>query len=235
MTLSVDIEARRGTFRLSADFRADSGVTALFGPSGAGKTTILRCIAGLEAPTSGSIVLDGQLLFDAASGVDVPARRRGVGYVFQEYALFPHLSVWQNVGFGLQDRTRAEKSAEIQRLLTTVGLEGFEERRPHELSGGQRQRVALARALAPGPDVLLLDEPFAAVDLRVRRTLREELLEIQQDTGIPMLIVTHDLAEVRALADSLVVVDRGRVVASGPREAVMAGPFDADLAELFSG
>ena len=170
--LEVSVRVRAGAFRLDASFRAPGGITALFGPSGAGKTLTLRCIAGLTTPDSGRIAVGERVLFDPARSIDLPARHRRLGYLFQQYALFPHLDVAGNVGFGL-DGGRDERAARVRELLALVGLAGFEKRRPRELSGGEQQRVALARALAPRPELLLLDEPLSALDGRVRRRLVE--------------------------------------------------------------
>ncbi len=231
MSLEISIDLQVGGFELRAAFTADEGITALFGPSGAGKTLTLRCIAGLMRPRAGRIVVSDRTLFDSKTETDLPTRERRVGYLFQQYALFPHLSVSQNVGFGLHDRPRALRADRIEALLSLVGLEGFSDRRPSELSGGQQQRVALARALAPEPDLLLLDEPFAAVDIRTRRRLRAELLRIQETTSIPMVLVTHDLGEVLQISHSLVVLDRGRVLQAGPTRELLDDP-GAILREL---
>jgi molybdate transport system ATP-binding protein len=230
--LSVAFRLDLGTFDLRVAFEAPPGITALFGPSGAGKTLTLRSIAGLASPAEGRILLSERLLFDASLGVDLPPRERRVGYVFQQYALFPHLSVEQNIAFGLQALPKVDRAVRVADLLELIGLEGLEHRGPAQLSGGQQQRVALARALAPGPDLLLLDEPFAAVDRRVRRRLRLELRRIHEATATPMLLVTHDLADVRQLADTLIVLDRGRLVSAGPTAALLASD-DEVLAELF--
>ncbi len=231
MSVSVAVELTLPGFALRVEFEGGPGITALFGPSGAGKSLTLRSIAGLATPRTGRIVVSGRTLFDSAAGVDVPPRERRIGYLFQQYALFPHLSVERNVAYGLHAAPPAERARRVSELLSLVGLEGLERRRPGQLSGGQQQRVALARALAPRPDLLLLDEPFAAVDLRVRRRLRAELRRIQEATSTPMLLVTHDLAEVRQLSDSLVVLDRGRVVRAGDTASLLAAP-DEILAEL---
>jgi molybdate transport system ATP-binding protein len=235
VTLSVVARRRRGDFTLDARFDAPPGITGIFGPSGAGKTLTLRCIAGLERPDAGRIALGERVLFEGPGGVDLPPRTRRVGYVFQHYALFPHLSVLDNVTYGVPELARAERRARGSELLGTVGLSGYEGRRPRELSGGEQQRVALARALAPGPELLLLDEPFAALDQRVRQRLRAELLRLHEETGTPMLLVTHDLAEVRQLTGHLVLYDAGRVLGAGPTGALLRDPGSAAAAELLSG
>lgn len=232
MILKVEIELRVGAFDLDVSFETSGGITALFGPSGAGKTLTLRSVAGLITPRSGRIALADRVVFDSAAGVGLPPQERGFGFVFQQYALFPHLTVEQNVGFGLHHLQRTDRGERVHRLLELVALEGLEKRRPAQLSGGQQQRVALARALATEPQLLLLDEPFAAVDLRVRRRLREELRRIHQMTGTPMLLVTHDLHEVKQLSDSLVLVEHGRVLASGPTASVLDQSQGSELMEL---
>ena len=225
----MDIAKALGGFRLDAAFAAPAGITALFGPSGAGKTLTLRCIAGLVRPDRGRIAVGPRVLFDDGVAVDVPTRDRQIGYVFQHYALFPHLSAAGNVGYGLRGCGAIERSARVQELLEMVDLADYGARRPHELSGGQQQRIALARALAPRPELLLLDEPLAAVDAAVRGRLREQLRAVHERTRIPMILVTHDLAEVRALADSLVVYAAGRVLQVGPTADVLAALSDAPL------
>ncbi len=211
---------------------SNAGVTALFGPSGAGKTLTLRHLAGLARARSGRIRLGGRVLFDSATGIHLPPRERRIGLVFQEAALFPHLSVAGNVGYGMSGLRRDERAHRVDELLELVRLPGYEERRPRSLSGGEAQRVALARALAPGPSLLLLDEPFAALDFRVRRELRSELLRLSRLTGIPMILVTHSLADVRALSRTLILLDRGRVVASGPTAHLLADPGTPEAAAL---
>ena len=234
VSLAVEVRARRGTFALDACFEAPPGITALFGPSGAGKTLTLRCVAGLERPDAGRIALGERVLVDRAAGVEVPPRLRAIGYVFQQYALFPHLDVLDNVAYGLGALPRGERRARARELLARVGLEGYETRRPRELSGGEQQRVAVARALATEPGLLLLDEPFAALDRRVRTRLRAELRRLHDQTGTPMLLVTHDLAEVRQLAEHLVLLEGGRVLRAGPRDEVLRDPGSAAAAELLA-
>ena len=232
MSLTVDIQLHVGDFDLKSAFESFEGITALFGPSGAGKTLTLRSVAGLTKGTRGRIVLSGRTLLDSSAGIDLPSRSRQIGYVFQQYALFPHLSVEKNVGYGIAARPPAEVRDRVHALLELVGLEGLSGRRPAELSGGQQQRVAIARALATQPEILLLDEPFAAVDVRMRKRLRAELRRIQEATATPMLLVTHDLAEVRQLADHMVLMDQGRVVRAGPTAELLSEPMHPLLDEL---
>jgi molybdenum ABC transporter ATP-binding protein len=232
--VAVRVAASAGAFRLDAEFAAPAGITALFGPSGAGKTLTLRCIAGLTRPDAGRIEVAGRTLFDSATGIDLPARDRRVGYVFQQYALFPHLTVERNVAYGLHALPRAARRPRAAELLNLVGLAGFGDRSPSGLSGGQQQRVAIARALAGDPRILLLDEPFAALDAMVRVRLRAELRELHRRTGIPMLLVSHDLAEIRHLADHLVLLEDGRVLASGDLTRVLRDPANERAAALLA-
>ncbi len=193
----------------------DGELMALLGPSGGGKTTVLRIIAGLEAPTSGDVLIGGQRVNDLS------VQQRNIGFVFQHYALFKHMTVFKNIAFGLKIKRwkRADTEARISELLTLFGLEGLERRYPHQLSGGQRQRVAIARALAPKPTVLLLDEPFGAVDAKIRQELREWLVTLHHDLNVTTLFVTHDQEEAMEVANRIVIISRGMVEQVGaPRE-----------------
>jgi molybdate transport system ATP-binding protein len=232
LSLGVSIRAKIDDFTLAVDFQAPPGISALFGPSGAGKTMTLRCISGLTRPESGSIILGERTLFDSAAEIDVPTRSRGVGYVFQQSVLLPHLTVAENTGFGLHLWSAGERARRVEELLERVGLAGYGSRRPATLSGGEQQRVALARALAPQPDLLLLDEPFAALDSRVRRQLRDELRDLHAATGVPMVLVTHDLDEVRQLAGWVAVLERGEVIGSGSLEQILSDPDAAAAAAI---
>ena len=200
-------------FELDVRFALAGGVAAVVGPSGAGKTLTLRTVAGLLRPDAGRILCGGRVLFDRAAGVDLPARQRRVGYLFQQYALFPHLTAGENVAYGLARRPAAERKRRVGELLELVGLPGVERRRPRELSGGQQQRVARARARAPAPDLLWLDQPRAAGDAPERARLARELRALHERTGTPMLFVTHDPAEAGRVADRTVRMEAGRVVA----------------------
>ncbi len=214
-------------------------VTALLGPSGCGKTTTLRLVAGFEVPDAGEVRLGGATV--AGGGAWVPPERRRVGMVFQQLALFPHLDVAGNVAYGLRSRSRADRAARVAELLDLVGLAGYERRRPDQLSGGQAQRVALARALAPGPEVVLLDEPFSSLDVSMREEVRAEVRRILRAAGTTALLVTHDQDEALALGDQVAVMLGGRLAQMGPPEDVYRRPASAAVAaflgdtNLFSG
>ncbi len=230
--LSVAVEKALPGFRLDAAWEAAGGVVALFGPSGAGKSLTLQCLAGLVRPDAGRIVAGGRVFFDAESGVHLRPQARRLGYVFQGYALFPHLTVEENVGYGLHGRPVALRRQRVREMLERLSLLGLERRRPHELSGGQQQRVALARALAADPDLLLLDEPLSALDAPLRRQLREELRRVVREWGKTTILVTHDLAEAFQLADRLVVYDRGRVIQAAPKTELLSRPASEQVARL---
>ena len=230
--LSVFLRQRH-PIPLDFGFSCAAGQTAaLFGPSGSGKTTVLRCIAGLHRPQAGRIVCGGETWFDAAALIDLPTRGRAIGYVFQEHALFPHLSALGNVVAALDHLPRRERQARARHLLSLVHLQDLAHRRPAELSGGQQQRVAVARALARDPEVLLLDEPFSTVDRGVRRALYRQLEELRRTLAIPIVLVTHDFDEVARLADTLVVLERGTAVTAGAVTEV-TGRTDLPALEQF--
>ena len=227
------ITCRVGDFTLETDFEVNPGqVLVLFGPSGAGKTTTLRSIAGLLRPQQGQIQLSGRLVYDSASGVWVPPHLRRVGYLTQEHNLFPHLKVADNIGYGLSSRGSTAARSRVQELLETFQLGGLEERYPWELSGGQQQRVALARALAPAPQALLLDEPFASLDAELRRTLQGELRAILSRSNLPAILVTHDREEALALGDAVQVIDQGRTLSKGEPLEVLGQPSQGRVARL---
>ncbi len=206
-------------------------IVCLLGQSGCGKTTLLRQVAGIEAPTSGRVLLDGR---DVSSpGRFVPPERRGVGLMFQDYALFPHLSVLDNVAFGLRALSGAEKRQVAQRALERVGLGHHLASFPHTLSGGEQQRVALARAIAPRPGILLMDEPFANLDRRLRDAVREETVAVLRETGATVIMVTHDPEEALRLADRVVLMRAGRIVQEGPGADLYRRPTDLFAARFF--
>lgn len=217
--IHVDIEKRLcsngRSFDLKASFSTPEGFIVLFGPSGAGKTLTLQSIAGLMTPDSGRIVFRDRVLFDSANGINVPPRLRNIGYVFQDYALYPHLTVFQNVSFGLRKKwllplARSDRRR-VREFLEAFEIEQLSASLPMMLSGGQRQRVALARALIRNPDLLLLDEPFSALDTFLRAKLREELLSIRARFNVPVIMITHDPEDIHAFAETLVTYREGRV------------------------
>ncbi len=208
-------------------------LTVLFGPSGSGKTTVLRCLAGLERPESGFIRFEEETWFDAGRGIFLPPQQRGIGFLFQDYALFPHRNVAGNIAYGLRNHLgRAERRRRVEELVRWLGLAGLEDRYPRQLSGGQQQRVALARALAPRPRLLLLDEPLSALDVPTREQLRRELRRLLSGLRLPTLLVTHDRTEALALGDYVVVLDRGRVCQSGAVQDVFTRPADLAVAHI---
>jgi molybdate transport system ATP-binding protein len=229
------VEARHplGDLLLDVEVAVERGAClALAGPSGAGKTSLLRIAAGLLRPEQGHVAANGQTWLDTERGIDVPADRRRCGYVFQHYALFPHLSAWQNVAYGLRGLPRSERRARAIELLERFGLAARAEARPHTLSGGERQRVAVARALARAPEVLLLDEPLSALDARTRAAAARELGEVLRASEAPALLVTHDFAEAAQLGDRVGIIDRGRVVQEGTPTELAAAPRSAFVADF---
>ncbi|MGI8895973.1 MAG: ABC transporter ATP-binding protein [Casimicrobiaceae bacterium] len=218
---------------LDATFECPPGKTlALVGPSGSGKSTLLRCIAGLHRVADGRIECAGDVWFDTSAGVDRPPQQRSVGIVFQSYALFPHLSALDNVVAALGRRPARDREARGRELLARVHLSGLESRKPAQLSGGQQQRVAMARALARDPQVLLLDEPFSAVDRVTRQKLYRELAELRRSLALPIVLVTHDLDEAAMLADRMCLLHRGRTLQTGAPLEVMTRPADVEVARI---
>ncbi|HWC05022.1 MAG TPA: ABC transporter ATP-binding protein [Methylomirabilota bacterium] len=219
-------------FTLDVAWAAGDEVVTLFGPSGAGKSLTLQCLAGLAHPDAGRVVVNGRVFDDSAAEVHLPPQARHLGYVFQGYALFPHLTVAENVAFGLRDRPPVERRRRTADVLGQLGIGDLAGRHPRELSGGQQQRVALGRAIAPDPAVLLLDEPLSALDAPLRRQLREELRALVVGLRRTVVLVTHDLAEAYQLGDRLVLYERGRVVQAGPKAEVLGRPASETVARL---
>ena len=219
-------------FSLDVEFQAGPGVTVLFGPSGSGKTLTLETLAGFATPDEGRILLDDAILFDAAAQVNVPPRRRNCGYVFQNYALFPHMTLRQNLVFAAERRPRLERHRRVNEMLEQFRLTDVAGRRPHEVSGGQKQRCSIARALIGGPRVLLLDEPARGLDAPLRAELYSLLREVRTAFESPILLVTHDLDECFALGDEMIVLQQGRVVQKGTPRGVLDQPASVEVARL---
>jgi molybdate transport system ATP-binding protein len=212
--LSVEVGKQLGTFKLTVRFQATGGATALFGPSGAGKTSVINMIAGLLRPDCGRIALDDTVLFDTSAGIDVPPHRRRLGYVFQDGRLFPHLSVRQNLDYGRRMSGCPRDPGALERVIALLDIGHLLERRPRMLSGGERQRVAIGRALLMRPRLLLFDEPLAALDAARKREILPYLVRLRDEAGVPIVYVSHVAAELRAIANHVVFLDSGHVVAS---------------------
>jgi molybdate transport system ATP-binding protein len=216
--------------RASLQIELGSKVTVLFGPSGAGKTTVLRCIAGLEPLTEGRIVFKNRVWADVLRSIDLPPQHRSVGYLFQDYALFPHLSVRDNIAYGISDTSSVERERKVQSLAQRLQVLDLLDRRPSTLSGGEQQRVGLSRALARDPELLLLDEPLSALDGPTRDRVREELARLLKTLRLPAILVTHDWIDALRLGDRLVVMSSGVVLQTGSPQDVFAKPQHADVA-----
>ena len=230
MALCVDIEKRLGNFHLKVCFEAENEILALLGASGCGKSMTLKCIAGIEKPDRGRIVLDGRVLFDSEKKIDLPPQKRKVGYLFQQYALFPNMTVRQNIAAGVRGRKNADEL--IGDYIRSMNLEGCENKRPHQLSGGQQQRVALARILVNEPDVLLLDEPFSALDSHLRFRLEQELRKTLRSFGKTVILVSHNRDEVYRLADKIAVIHKGKIEEMGAKKALFREPATRNGAVL---
>lgn len=212
-----------GTFQLTADLcLPGSGITVLFGHSGSGKTTLLRCIAGLLQAPKGFLKVNGSIWQDNESGVFIPTHKRSLGYVFQEANLFPHLSITDNLQFGLKRIGKPSSTTDLEQIVDLLGIRHLLNRFPDNLSGGERQRVAIARALALSPDVLLMDEPLASLDFKHKREIMPYLQKLHQQTNIPILYVTHSRHEIEHLADYVVILNEGCISASGALSATMS-------------
>ncbi|HZH50672.1 MAG TPA: molybdenum ABC transporter ATP-binding protein [Microvirga sp.] len=221
MGLDVDIRHEQGDFTLQARFRSEGRLTALFGQSGSGKTTLVNVIGGLVRPSHGRIVVNGRTLVDVERGIFVPKHRRRVGYVFQEGRLFPHMSVRQNLLFGRWFTPRAERAANFDAIVDLLGIGHLLARRPSTLSGGEKQRVAIGRALLADPHLLLMDEPLASLDEARKAEIYPYLERLRDEGGVPIVLVSHSVAEIARLATSIVVLADGRVMASGPAAEIM--------------
>jgi molybdate transport system ATP-binding protein len=233
MTLRVDLKKRLAErFSLEIAFTASPGITMVFGASGSGKTTLLRCLAGLTRPDAGRIAIGDRVLFDSSAGIDIAVRDRHVGYVFQQAALFPHMSLRNNIEYGLDRRPAPERRERVSAIADSFRITDLLDRRPTQVSGGERQRAALARALVTEPSLLLLDEPLSALDHAIQSRIMDDLRRANDARRIPMLYVTHSHREVYALGERVLVIDQGRLIASGSPHEVLDHPEHGVLANL---
>ncbi|TAE55533.1 MAG: molybdate ABC transporter permease subunit [Nostocales cyanobacterium] len=231
--LLMDIEKKLASFHLKIAFTTDHQPLGLLGSSGAGKSMILRCLAGIETPTKGKIILNGRVLFDSEKGINIPIRERKIGFLFQNYALFPHLTVAENIAFGLpKELSRGNIKIEVEKQLIAMELQGLGDRYPHQLSGGQQQRVALARALASQPEALLLDEPFSALDTHLRSQLEQQMTETLSDYNGVTLFVTHNMEEAYRLCPNLLVLENGREAHHGSKYEIFKHPATMNVAQI---
>jgi molybdate transport system permease protein len=230
--LEVQVAKRLPEFALDVSFACGDGPLSILGPSGAGKSMLLRCVAGLERPDRGRIVLNGRTLLDTERRVQVPARERRVGMLFQHYALFPHRTLGENVAFGIHQLSREEQTSRVAGLLQRTQLAGLEQRYPREVSGGEQQRAALARALAIEPEALLLDEPLSALDTHLRSQMEAQLQETFASYPRPALLVTHNIEEAYRLGEQLLVLSHGRIAAFGAKDEIFKSPPTLEVARL---
>ncbi|MCK8824794.1 ABC transporter ATP-binding protein [Fuchsiella alkaliacetigena] len=232
--LKVDVEKNFNNFELRVKFEVENEILVLFGPSGSGKSTTLKLIAGLEEPDRGSIVNQKVQFFKRSTKANLAINKRNIGYVFQDYSLFPHMTVFENIAFGIRGRglDKLEVKRKVNNLLTNLRLEGLSNNYPSELSGGQQQRVAIARALIIEPEILLMDEPFSALDTLVREKLRQDLLRVHREYQIPVIYVTHNLTDVFVLADQVAVYNQGRIEQLGSKEEIFYRPRTRDVARF---
>src|SRR5215213_8827574 len=226
------LEDDREGFDLDVEFEAPAGVTILFGPSGSGKTVTLKSIAGIIEPDFGSILINERVLFDSGSRASLPIRERGVGYVFQNLSLFPHLSVRENVEFGMKDQPARGRRGLASKVMSSMRIEGLGNRKPRDISGGEAQRVALARALSSSPHILLLDEPLSAIDEATKFEIISDLKAINRELQLPIVYVTHSREEAITLSERVLVYERGRIVTRGHPVEVFGAPASSSLARL---
>jgi molybdate transport system ATP-binding protein len=231
--IEIRVEKDLGNFSLSLSLRLQKAVTVLFGPSGSGKTLTLQTIAGLVEPDSGMVQVNGLVYFDKKKRVNLPIHRRRVGYVFQEPSLFPHMTVSENIAYGISGLPSIERKQRVNHMIERMRLGGLEKNFPYQISGGQKQRTALARALAASPLLLLLDEPFASLDNPVREKLRLDLIRIGKEDRTPLIFVTHDVEEAFVIAEELVVLNDGRVEQTGNKEDIFYRPKTHKVAKFF--
>lgn len=237
MGLSLKLRRQVNGFILDVEWAMENEMSVLFGFSGAGKSITLRMIAGLMDPDQGYITLGGKVLFDSRTGIDVPPQHRSIGYVFQDLALFPHMTVKGNIAYGARGLGKKEGREKVDEMITIFHLEGLEVKRPPGISGGQQQRVALARALISRPDLLLLDEPFSALDSPLRAEMQRYLIKIKKEFNIPVILVTHDLDEAYTLAERIIVYSEGKISQAGSPREVLTNPIirEANRFNRFSG
>ncbi len=231
--LKVSITKKLKGFTLNSSFELTDGITGIIGPSGSGKSVTLHCIAGLQTPDSGEIILDGYRLFHSSNRINIKTRERSIGYVFQNYALFPHLTVQQNVAFGLNGISRQKIKQKVAEMIEKVHLTAFQNAYPHQLSGGQQQRVAIARTLVTDPKMLFLDEPFSALDHHIKHIVEQEFLQIIRDnfSGI-VLLITHNIEEAYKLCDRVLLYNNGSVVQYGSKDDVFKKPESTVAAKI---
>lgn len=233
MRLVADIHKKLGDFSLDCSFETEDLITGILGASGCGKSMTLKCIAGIERPDSGHIELDGDILYDSTRKIDIRPQDRRVGYLFQNYALFPTMTVRKNILCGLfREDDKAEKNRKYRQAVEMLGLDGLENHKPYQLSGGQQQRVALARILVSEPRMLLLDEPFSALDSYMRKSLQNELASLLESVGRQTILVTHSQREVRKMSSHLILMKGGHIIQEGKTEEVFSSPADSDCAVL---
>jgi len=232
MGLEVSLKKKVNGFSLDVAWKTGNELAVLFGFSGAGKTMTLQMIAGLIKPDEGIVRLNGKVFFSGTNGIDVPPYQRSFGYVFQDLALFPHMTVMKNIFYGAKNIPEPERRVRATGIIKVFRLDGLEDRLPSEISGGQKQRVAFARALIKQPDVLLLDEPFSALDHPLRREMRQFLKGVRRDFNIPVVLVTHDLGEATMLADTIIVYTHGRIAQVGSPEEISRNPSCEEVALL---
>ncbi|MDA8239781.1 MAG: ATP-binding cassette domain-containing protein [Nitrospiraceae bacterium] len=234
MGLSVSLKKKVNGFSLDVEWEIGDELAVLFGYSGAGKSMTLQAISGLMEPDEGTIRIDGTVYFDSAAKINVPAQLRSCGYVFQDLALFPHMTVRDNIRYGASGLKKSEREEALIKMMSAFRLNGLENRLPSEISGGQKQRVTLARALIRRPGLLLLDEPFSALDNPVRAEMRKILSDIRREFTIPVILVTHDMSEAYSLADRMIIYAGGKVVQAGVPSEILHSPVSPDVEALIN-
>lgn len=232
MSLYIDINKSLSSFKLDVSLESDSGIIGFLGESGSGKSMTLKCIAGLEKPNRGKIVVNNKVLFDSENNIDIKTKERKVGFLFQNYALFPHMTVKENIEIALSNVNRFEKDKMSTTYIDKFGLSGLERRYPWQLSGGQQQRVALARALITSPDILLLDEPFSALDNHLRYSIEREIISLLKEFKGTVVFVTHDISEAYRVCDKIVVFSDGRAINLRDKEKLFSAPKSIEEARL---